>query len=250
MTVRVAVVGAGRQGRNHLRSFSRLLTCAVTAVVDTDTEAAKAAAEPFGARSAGELGAVLDDCDAVVVAVPSEYHLDATRTAMAAGKHVLVEKPIGATLGEAAEFVALAAAHPKIVTMVGHVERFNPVVRTLLAGDVKPIAAHFERVSPYTPRIAESVVNDLLIHDADIALRLVLLDYPPAAHAKATEEFDEDFSDGEALKSCINAVSQALDVFTQSLGMTAEKPTTGANTGIGETPTSSEPLPAPATSPN
>ena len=172
MTVRVAVVGAGRQGRNHLRSFSRLLTCAVTAVVDIDAEAAKAAAEPFGARSAGELGAVLDDCDAVVVAVPSEHHLDTTRTAMAAGKHVLVEKPIGATLGEAAEFVALAAAHPKIVTMVGHVERFNPVVRTLLAGEVKPIAAHFERVSPYTPRIAESVVNDLLIHDADIALRL------------------------------------------------------------------------------
>jgi len=111
--------------------------------------------------------------DAVSVATPTETHYKVARVFLERGKHVLVEKPITDSLREAEELVALARKN-KCVLQVGHVERFNPVMRYLtdILREARFIEVH--RLSPYPGRSTDiGVVLDLMIHDLDVVLSLV-----------------------------------------------------------------------------
>ncbi|HEY8215725.1 MAG TPA: Gfo/Idh/MocA family oxidoreductase [Acidimicrobiia bacterium] len=159
-------MGAGIMGTNHARLAPAVRDATVTCIADTDPDRAARLAASVGAE-ATSIDGIADHIDAAVVAVPSELHLDVGLELMKAGIHVLVEKPLATTI-EDAEAMAEAAELHGVTLMAGHVERFNPAVLELdrLLGDVVHVAA--ARISPFSPRIPEDVVTDLMIHDLDV----------------------------------------------------------------------------------
>ena len=168
--VRMAVIGAGIMGANHARVVKQLQTATLTAVVDQDLERAKRAA---GSESRGveDLEEVLSDIDAAVVAVPTKLHHQISLELIRAGKHVLIEKPMAAT-EEQAEEIKKEADLKGVVLAVGHIERFNPAVIELSKWVEDPVHIRIERINPFSPRILDGVVADLMIHDLDIVLSL------------------------------------------------------------------------------
>lgn len=173
MTVRLAVVGAGVMGANHARIARTLPGAELVAVVDEDLERAKAAVGPSDARAVATLAELVDhgEVDAVVLAVPTPAHHELALAALRAGVHVLVEKPIASTADQAEELIAVAAEHDRRL-MVGHVERFNPVVLEMLKLTEDPIHVEAARIGPFAARVKDSVVLDLMIHDLDIVTAL------------------------------------------------------------------------------
>ena len=176
---RVAVVGAGAFGRNHLRVYSELqaseLPVELVAVVDADAAVLAEACARYGVAGFSSVGAMLAAMtpDAASVCVPTVHHAAAAQALMLAGVDVLIEKPIAATLAEADELVALAARLGRIV-QVGHLERFNPAVTAARGLLHKPMFFEAHRLSVFTARSLDvDVVLDLMIHDLDIVLSLV-----------------------------------------------------------------------------
>ena len=182
--LRVAVVGAGAFGRNHLRVYRELeqAGCPVelVAVIDPN-EAARASAEAkFGVRGFATIAdcmavarADLKRVDAASVCVPTVHHAACARELMACGIDLLIEKPLAPSLAEADEIVALARENGRVV-QVGQLERFNPAVRAVRALLNRPMFFEVHRLSVFTPRSLDvDVVLDLMIHDLDIVLKLV-----------------------------------------------------------------------------
>jgi predicted dehydrogenase len=169
--LKVAVVGAGVMGTNHARVLSSISDVELVAVVDADTERAAGAARAYGGRAVGNLDD-LGDIDAAVVAVPTPAHLSVATRLIDRGVHVLVEKPLAPSVVEAREICA-AARQAGVVLMVGFVERFNPVALELANIISHPL--HFEttRISPYSTRIGDGVVLDLMIHDLDLVASFI-----------------------------------------------------------------------------
>jgi len=177
--LRVGVVGCGAFGRNHARVYRDLAADPSQAiefagVADTDYDRAQAAAREFGTRafrSADEL--IAAGVDAVSVAVPTIAHLAVARQLLESGVDVLVEKPLGATVAEADELIALARQHDRIA-QAGHLERFNPAVRATIPLLTQPMFFEVHRLSVFTPRSLDiDVILDLMIHDLDVVLSFV-----------------------------------------------------------------------------
>lgn len=166
-TLRAAVVGTGNMGRNHVRILGAMPGVQLVGVVDPDVGRAAAAA----AASQTPVFATLDelpDVDIAVVATPTPYHAAVAESLMSRGVSVLVEKPFTSSIEEAERLVRVAV-QAGVTLAVGHVERFNPVFEMLAHIVDEPVFLQFERLSPYTPRIGDSVVFDLMVHDLDLA---------------------------------------------------------------------------------
>lgn len=172
----VAVVGAGRMGRHHARTYRKLPNTQLLAVVDINPDRAQEAAEEFACQafsSVQELLQQLPQLDAVSIAVPTAQHLSAARPFLQRRIPCLIEKPLASSLPEAQELAELARLHQTILA-VGHTERFNPAVRAVAAMKIRPRFVQVDRVSPMTFRSLDvGVVMDLMIHDLDILLMLV-----------------------------------------------------------------------------
>jgi predicted dehydrogenase len=169
--VRVAVVGAGIMGANHVRIAHQLPGIELVAVVDADLERAQKAAAVSGAKAFSSMEALPEIADLVVLAVPTKFHADAALELIAAGVHLLVEKPLALTSEEGQRIVD-AASLAGTTLAVGHVERFNAAVVELPKFLDNPIHIDAVRVSPYSARISDGVIFDLMIHDLDIVLSL------------------------------------------------------------------------------
>ncbi len=173
--IRVAVVGAGRMGRHHLRTYRHLPEANLVAVVDANPDRAAAMADEFGCEALSDVKALLErfpDVQAVTVAVPTVYHAAVAKPLLERGVACLVEKPLAPTVAEARELAALAVRHNALV-QVGHTERFNPAVRAVAALDIPPRFIEVDRISPMTFRSLDvGVVMDMMIHDLDIVLML------------------------------------------------------------------------------
>ncbi len=130
-------------------------------------------AAELGARPFDTLEALLAAVDAAVIVVPTRAHYEVAKAALSRGVHLLIEKPIAATLEQADELVELARA--KGVTLqIGHVERFNRAVRAAMPHLRKPRFIESERLASFNPRGADvAVVLDLMIHDIDLVHALV-----------------------------------------------------------------------------
>jgi len=140
---------------------------------DADPARRAYVAEALGARAHATYDALLDASDAVTVVVPTPAHRDVAREALARGKHLLIEKPITATLAEADELLALAAATGAMI-QTGHVERFNRAVRAALPYVDAPRFIESDRLAPFTTRGSDvAVVLDLMIHDIDLVRTFV-----------------------------------------------------------------------------
>ena len=160
--MKVAIIGAGHMGRYHAEKFSRLPGVDLAAVVDPDPARAKIS----------DFRTVLDRVDAAVVAVPTDHHHAVTRAFLERGVHVLVEKPLAATLAQADDLVDLAAKK-NVVLQVGHVQRYSNAFQALARRVEKPLYIDAERLAGFKQRGAEvDVILDLMIHDLDLALSL------------------------------------------------------------------------------
>lgn len=175
--IRVAVVGVGSFGKNHARVYHELqrqgLGVELVAVVDENLSHAQAIARQFGCKALTSMEELRGRVDAASVAVPTVHHLSVAAALMAAGIDVLIEKPLAASLDEAAELISLAHANKRIA-QAGHLERFNPAVRATLPLLTKPMFFEVHRLSVFTPRSLDvDVVLDLMIHDIDVVLSFV-----------------------------------------------------------------------------
>ena len=178
--IRVAVVGAGAFGRNHLRVYREMemaaLPVELAALVDADPAVAAGASERYGVPGFASVEAMLAadvQIAAASVCAPTVHHAAAARALLPAGIDLLIEKPVAASLAEADELIALAAANRRLV-QVGHLERFNPAVTAARGLLNRPMFFEAHRLSVFTARSLDvDVVLDLMIHDLDIVLSLV-----------------------------------------------------------------------------
>ncbi len=171
--VRVAVVGAGEFGRNHVRVYREMDTVELVGVVDRDASRAASAAAEFGTTAIGSLEELRGRVDAVSVAVPTISHGEVGCRLLEIGLDVLVEKPMAVSVAEADALLAAAKRHRRIL-QVGHVERFNPAVVAVEPILNRPLFFEVHRLGVFTPRSLDvDVIFDLMIHDLDILLALV-----------------------------------------------------------------------------
>ncbi len=171
--LRVGVVGVGHLGQHHARIYSAMEGCRLTWVADLDGERARSIASASGAESTHDYRALEGRVDAVSVAVPTESHAEVASFFLDRGVSVLVEKPMAPAIAEADALIESAKASGAILG-VGHTERFNPAVEALAARSRDPRFIESHRLGSFAPRSLDiDVVLDLMIHDIDIALRLV-----------------------------------------------------------------------------
>lgn len=174
--LRVGVVGVGYLGKIHARIYSRLPGVRLVGVCDVDGEVARAVAAEHGCEAFTDPSALVGRVDAVSIVVPTVRHLDVARPYLAAGVHMLMEKPVAATYAEALELVQLAE-RSGVVFQVGHVERFNAGVMELARQVVDPRFIEVHRLGTFVERATDvDVVTDLMIHDIDIVMSLVKSD--------------------------------------------------------------------------
>jgi predicted dehydrogenase len=173
--VRVGVIGAGKMGANHLRIYAGIKGVELVGVVDADTGCAHEAAARYGCRAFASAQEMAAQIDAATVAVPSSLHADIAGPLLERGVHCLIEKPLATTESDCEALIRAAHAGGAVL-LVGHVERFNPVVRQLgeiLRGNVVH-AVDVRRMSALSARITDvDVVADLMIHDIDVVLSLL-----------------------------------------------------------------------------
>jgi predicted dehydrogenase len=169
--VRVAVVGAGSFGRNHLRVLHQNENARLVAVVDIDSKRAGEAASQYECAAVTAVDQLAGmEVDAAVVATPTVTHADVGCSLMEAGIDILVEKPIAHDLASARRLIEAAARYGRVL-QVGHLERFNPAVAAMRKMVTRPLFFEVHRLSLFSPRSLDvDVVLDLMIHDIDVVL--------------------------------------------------------------------------------
>lgn len=171
--LKVGVIGVGQLGQHHARLYASLRDeVELVGVADANEHRAREIAEKVGTRAFTDYHALLEETQAVSIAVPTRHHHIVGRAALQRGVHALIEKPLAASLEQADDLLAQARAH-RVVLQVGHVERFNAAIRALLDLKPNPLFIEVHRLGPFSPRTADvGVVLDLMIHDLDIVLWL------------------------------------------------------------------------------
>jgi predicted dehydrogenase len=171
--IRCGVVGVGSLGQHHARIYASLPGVEFIGIYEANDARAAEICAKFNCRRFATLEALGDACDAVSVVVPTDRHAEVALPLLARKTHLLIEKPICASLEEAEQVLAAARQHGCLV-QVGHIEHFNPVMAFLEKQVDHPQYLTAERLAPYQPRGTEvGVVLDLMIHDIGITLALV-----------------------------------------------------------------------------
>ena len=172
--IRIGVIGVGNMGQHHTRVLSLLKDVELVGISDINLERGLDIASKYRIRFFKNYQELLPHVDAVCIAVPTRLHHLVGMECLEAGVHVLIEKPIAASITEA-ESLVNAAAEFKCILQVGHIERFNPAFQELnkVLQTEQLLALEAHRMSPYSQRANDvSVVLDLMIHDIDLLLEL------------------------------------------------------------------------------
>ena len=199
--MKVAVIGVGSMGKNHARVYSELPEVELVAVVDADLKTAEAVAANLGARVYADPGEMLkkEKPEAVSIAVPTALHTQVGLMALESGAHVLMEKPIAATVEEGRLLIEKARQVNRQL-MVGHIVRFNPAMQLLkqklMDGDLGRVFQVFcRRAGPFPARIRDvGVVVDLAPHDVDVMRFLIGAD-PLRVYAETERRIHTDHED-------------------------------------------------------
>lgn len=231
--IRCGVVGVGRMGRHHARVYAEMEGCELIGVVDANDARRAEIADRHDCRAFETVEQLLAaDVDAVSVAVPTVYHKAAAIPLLEAGVACLIEKPLAGNV-EDAWAIKEVAEKTSTVLMVGHIERFNPIMRALRHEQQNgpPIVPRFMemvRVSPMTFRSVDvGVVMDMMIHDLDVVLMLMGGQEPDEVHASGVPVITEheDFCNArltfyrpEPLGRCVaNVTASRLALKTERL---------------------------------
>ncbi len=170
---RIGVIGAGALGYHHVRLLSALEGVRFVGFHDMSAERAAQVSSELKVPHHADIDSLLKESDAVTIVVPTPAHHAVAKCALEQGKHVLIEKPFTATLDEADDLLATAAASGALI-QTGHVERFNRAIRAAVAHIDGPRFVVCDRLAPFNPRGTDvAVVLDLMIHDIDLILTLV-----------------------------------------------------------------------------
>ncbi|MBP5352689.1 MAG: Gfo/Idh/MocA family oxidoreductase [Alphaproteobacteria bacterium] len=190
--IKVAVIGAGVMGKNHIKTYKSMQGVELVGVYDVSAEATKAAAETFGIKAFSSMEEVAANVDAVSVVTTSITHADVGEYFMNKGIHCMMEKPL-ATTEEGCMRLINAAKNNNVVLMVGHIERFNPAVEQmgrLLSDTSKIRSLTAQRMSAASGRITDvDVAMDLMIHDVEVIQSLVK---SPVIHVQAASVKTEE----------------------------------------------------------
>ncbi|MBR1605537.1 MAG: Gfo/Idh/MocA family oxidoreductase [Alphaproteobacteria bacterium] len=174
--IRVAVIGAGMMGKNHLKMYKTLHGVDLVGVYDVFPDSAKAAAETFGIKAFTSLQEAAANVDAVSVVTTSVAHAEVGEFFLNKGIHCLIEKPLATTEEECQRLIS-AAKKNNVVLLVGHVERYNPAVEQMskiLSDTSKIRSITAQRMSAASGRITDvDVAMDLMIHDVEVIQSLV-----------------------------------------------------------------------------
>jgi predicted dehydrogenase len=171
--IRVGIIGVGYLGTQHARILSYLEEAELEAVADIDFQKALQIGNRHGVRYFQNYEEMIDDIDAAVVATDTSAHFSVSMSLLEQGKHVLVEKPITATVEQGEQLVE-AAAKNNLIFQVGHLERFNPAVEAVENMISEPKFIEVQRLGSFSARSLDiDVVLDLMIHDLDIILALI-----------------------------------------------------------------------------
>jgi predicted dehydrogenase len=171
--IRAAVIGVGYLGRFHAMKYAAMEDVDFLGVVDIDRQRAEMVASEVGTRAYTDYEGLLDELDAVSVAVPTTAHAQVSIPLLERGIAVLLEKPISADLDEARS-ITEAAARGGSKLQIGHLERFNPALVKLSDDIRRPMFIEAHRISPFKERGTDvDVIMDIMIHDIDIILSLV-----------------------------------------------------------------------------
>lgn len=171
--LRAGVVGVGYLGRFHAQKYAGLDGVHLVGVADTDAARAREVARECGTEAQTDYRALFAGVDCVSIAVPTQWHRTVAEDFLRRGVDVLVEKPLAATGAAGRRLVKVAREHGRIL-QVGHLERFNPALRSLAGILTAPRFIECQRVAPFIERGTDvDVVRDLMIHDLDVILSLV-----------------------------------------------------------------------------
>lgn len=199
--IKVAVVGAGSMGMNHARVYAEIPEAHLVSITDQNEQVAQSATSRFGGKAYTDYRRMLaiEHPEVVSIAVPTALHAEVATTALEAGAHVLVEKPVAATLEEAICLIERARTLNRQL-MIGHIVRFNPAIQALkeklnegALGRIFQISCR--RIGPFPARIRDvGVVVDLAPHDVDLMRYLTGLD-PLRVYAETERKIHTEHED-------------------------------------------------------
>jgi predicted dehydrogenase len=169
----VGVIGVGHLGSLHAKMYSQIPSVHFVGVYDVDLKRAETLAAEFGIKAFATLDDLLSQVQAVSIATVTQSHYDVAMQVIKRGVHLLIEKPITATI-EQAKAVTERAEIKGLKLQVGHIERFNPAILALEPYNITPLFIESHRLAQFNPRGSDvAVVLDLMIHDIDLILSLV-----------------------------------------------------------------------------
>ena len=174
-TLRCGVVGVGRMGRHHARVYSQMEGAELVGVVDQSEERCVDIVSEWGGTACSSVDELIElGVDAVTIATPTIYHLEAASPLLDQGIACLIEKPLAPT-AEIAATISDVADVSGAVLQVGHVVRYDPVMRAIASiENLKPRFIEMTRISPMTFRSTDvGVVLDMMIHDLDLLTMLI-----------------------------------------------------------------------------
>lgn len=170
---KVGVVGVGYLGQIHAKIYDSMDNVELVALADTHGDSAKPLAEKYQCKFTTNSLELLDMVDAVSIVVPTSVHFDVAQPFLEAGIATLLEKPIAASVDEARKLVDMAAQN-EAPFLIGHLERYNPALRSVANRVAEPKYIEVHRLGTFVERATDvDVVTDLMIHDLDLVLSLV-----------------------------------------------------------------------------
>ena len=181
--LKVGVLGAGHLGKIHLRLLNQSERYELVGFYDPNQEQAQKVVAEFGYTYFDSIDKLIEEVEVVDIVTPTLSHYECAMKAIAAKRHIFIEKPITSTVEEAEEIYHLLEDN-HLKGQVGHVERFNPAFLAAKSSIENPMFIEVHRLAEFNPRGTDvSVVLDLMIHDIDVLLSVV---HSPVKHIEAS----------------------------------------------------------------
>jgi len=172
--IRIGIAGAGHLGRFHIECIQRIEEFEFVGFHDSDPSRAEEIQSQYNVVYWPTFDALLEKVDALCIVTPTITHHELALKAIAAGKHLFIEKPLTDHPGTSMDLVN-RLAEKNLIGRVGHVERYNPAfVAARRLGIHKPLFIEAHRLAPFNIRgLDVPVVMDLMIHDIDLILTMI-----------------------------------------------------------------------------
>lgn len=175
--IKTGIIGTGHLGEMHLKILKEISKSdneiTISGVYDIDKIKSENISSSYKVKCYESLDDIINESDALIVVSSTKSHFEIAEKIIQNGKHLFIEKPVTETIQQAEDLLALKKNENQKI-QVGHIERFNPAILALEKYDIQPLFIESHRLAQFNPRGADvSVIQDLMIHDIDIILKLV-----------------------------------------------------------------------------